>query len=111
MSEDPNKIFTPGMSIENKSATADDYAAIGCFARTTSDGATVLLSCAHTMFADLSDETNLKIWSPPSIFTCCRHRHIADTLTAGSMGSVTKSAWWRSASRKKCTMAMRPIAR
>src|SRR5262245_56515640 len=86
MSEDPNKIFTPGMSIENKSATANDYGALGCFARRTDDGATVLLSCAHTLFANLADEQNLKIWSPPSSSTCCRHRHIADTLNRWIQG-------------------------
>jgi hypothetical protein len=73
-------IYTPGMLIENPAQSGTvDYGSIGCFAKTRANE-TVLLSCAHVLFGDMTLMTKVKIYSPPSGSTCCRHSHIATTL-------------------------------
>lgn len=87
MSDDPNTVHKPGDVIGNPSASDDsDSGSLGCFARNTADGSAVLLSCAHVLFANLTDSSSLAIYSPATHSTCCSHRQIASTLRSWEEG-------------------------
>src|SRR4051812_26771399 len=79
---DNSTIFHPGDMVSNHND--DDDGSLGCFAR-ASDGSTVVLSCAHVLFAKKQKGRNYAIYSPPPSSTCCRHQ-IATTLNTWSDG-------------------------
>ena len=76
-------IYTPGLPIENETGAEG---ALGCFARRRGDGAAVLLSNAHVLFANATSRRNVKIYQPPSSTSCCRNEHIATTLNTWQQG-------------------------
>ena len=87
MSDDPSIVHKPGDVIGNPSASDDsDSGSLGCFARNKADGSAVLLSCAHVLFANLTDSSSLAIYSPATHSTCCSHRQIASTLKSWEEG-------------------------
>lgn len=79
-----DKIYTPGMAIENK---PQEIGALGCFARRRDDpSVSVLLGNAHVLFGSATGQQNVRIYQPPSGSTCCRKTHIATTLETWDAG-------------------------
>jgi hypothetical protein len=79
-----DKIYTPAMAIENKPQAEG---VLGCFAQKRGDpGTKVLLSNAHILFGQVPEQTNVRIYQPPSGSTCCRKTHIATTLNTWEDG-------------------------
>ncbi len=77
-------IYTPGMAIENK---PQEEGALVCFARKRTDpDVAVLLSCAHVLFGSATQQTDVRIFQPPSSSSCCRNTHIATTMHTWDRG-------------------------